>query len=156
MVRPNRAEEQGYEIAPGDFVQITNDGKDIFGGLYKDKNSDYAKPVAEPNIFETISDLIAYCQTDNQNGCSQSVEDMRKMSEHLLTKLAEVGGKSNRVEVNMNVMQTHKSNQTIRKSNIEDADLSQLLNDITKQQVTYQAVLKSSSMIMNMSLLDYV
>lgn len=156
VVRPNRAEEQGYEIAPGDFVQITNDGKDIFGGLYKDKNSDYAKPVAEPNIFETISDLIAYCQTDNQNGCSQSVEDMRKMSEHLLTKLAEVGGKSNRVEVNMNVMQTHKSNQTIRKSNIEDADLSQLLNDITKQQVTYQAVLKSSSMIMNMSLLDYV
>lgn len=156
VVRPNRAEEQGYEIAPGDFVQITNDGKDIFGGLYKDKNSEYAKPVADPNIFETISDLIAYCQTDNQDGCSQSVEDLRTMSEHLLTKLAEVGGKSNRVEVNMTVMQTHKSNQTIRKSNIEDADLSQLLNDITKQQVTYQAVLKSSSMIMNMSLLDYV
>lgn len=156
VVRPNRAEEQGYEIAPGDFVQITNDGKDIFGGLYKDKNSNYATPAADPNIFETISDLIAYCQTDNQNGCSQSVEDLRTMSEHLLTKLAEVGGKSNRVEVNITVMQTHKDNQTIRKSNIEDADLTTLLNDITKQQVTYQAVLQSSSMIMNMSLLDYL
>lgn len=156
VVRPNRAQEQGFEIAPGDYVQITNDGKDIFGGLYQDKGSSYAKPVADPNIFETISDFYAYCQTNNQDGCGQTVEDLRKMSEHLLTQLAAVGGKSNRVEVNMTVMQTHKDNQTTRKSNIEDADITSLLTTISKQQVTYQAVLQSSSMIMNMSLLNYL
>lgn len=157
VVRPNRAQEQGFEIASGDFVEITNDGKDIFGGLYQDKNSSYMKPVSgQPNIFETISDFYAYCQTNNQDGCAQTVEDLREMSEHLLTQLAAVGGKSNRVEVNMTVMQTHKDNQATRKSNIEDADLTDLLNTISKQQVTYQAVLQSSSMIMNMSLLNYL
>ncbi len=156
VVRPNRAEEIGFEIASGDFVEVTNDGKDIFGGIYQAKGSEYATPVENPNLFETISDLIAYCETNNLDGCGQSVEDLRKMSEHLLTKLAQVGGKSNRVEANLTVLTTHKLNQTERMSNIEDVDLPTLLNNITKQQVTYQGVLQTSSMIMNMSLLNYI
>lgn len=157
VVRPNRAQETGFEIAPGDYVEVTNDGKDIFGGQYKDKNADYATAVGgQANIFETISNLIAYTQTNNQDGCSQSVEDMRKMSEHLLTSLARVGGKSNRVTVNVSVMENHKDNQTTRMSNIEDANLTDLLNKISKQQLTYQAVLQSSSMIMKMNLLNFM
>ena len=107
-------------------------------------------------MFETISDLIAYCQTNNLDGCGQAVEDIKKMSEHLLTKLAQVGGKSNRIEANLTVLTTHQLNQEERMSNIEDADLTTLLNNITKQQVTYQGVLQTSSMIMNMSLLNYI
>ncbi len=112
--------------------------------------------VEEPNIFETISDLIAYCETNNSDGCGQSVEDLRKMSEHLVTKLANIGGRSNRVEANLTVMQTHQLNQQERMSNIEDIDLPTLLNNIKKQQVTYQGVLQTSSMIMNLSLLNYI
>ena len=156
VVRPNRAEEIGFEIASGDFIEVTNDGKDIFGGIYQAKGSNYATPVEELNMFETISDLIAYCQTNNLDGCGQAVEDIKKMSEHLLTKLAQVGGKSNRIEANLTVLTTHQLNQEERMSNIEDADLTTLLNNITKQQVTYQGVLQTSSMIMNMSLLNYI
>lgn len=156
VVRPNRAEEIGFNIAPDDFIEVTNDGKDIFGGIYQAKGSDYPTPVEGPNMFETISDLIAYAQTNNLDGCGQAVEDLRKVSEHLLTKLAQVGGKSNRVEANLTVLTTHQLNQTERMSNIEDVDLPTLLNNITKQQVTYQGVLQTSSMIMNMSLLNYI
>ena len=156
VVRPNRAQETGFEIAPGDFVEVTNDGKDIFGGQYKGKGDKYAKPVEGPNIFETISDLIAYTQTNNQDGCGRSLEAMRKMSEHLLTGLARVGGKSNRVTVNVSVMENHRDNQTTRMSNIEDANLTDLLNKISKQQLSYQAVLQSSSMIMKMNLMNFI
>lgn len=156
VVRPNRAEEIGFAIAPDDFIEVTNDGKDIFGGIYQAKGSDYATPVDDPNIFETISDLIAYCQTNNQDGCGQAVEDLRKMSEHLLTKLANVGGKYNRVSANITVLTTHQLNQEERMSNIEDVDLTTLLNNIKKQEVTYQGVLQTSSMIMNLSLLNYI
>ena len=41
-------------------------------------------------------------------------------------------------------------------SNIEDIDLPTLLNNIKKQEVTYQGVLQTSSMIMNLSLLNYI
>lgn len=156
VVRPNRAEEIGFAISPEDFIEVTNDGKDIFGGIYQAKGSDYAKPVEGDNIFETISDLIAYCQTNNQDGCGESVEELRKMSEHLLTKLASVGGKCNRVGANLTVLTTHQLNQEQRMSNIEDVDLTTLLNNIKKQEVTYQGVLQTSSMIMNLSLLNYI
>lgn len=156
VVRPNRAEEIGFAIAPDNFIEVTNDGKDIFGGIYQAKGSSYATPVEGDNIFETISDLIAYCQTNNQDGCGQSVEDLRKMSEHLLTKLANVGGKYNRVSANITVLTTHQLNQEQRMSNIEDVDLTTLLNNIKKQEVTYQGVLQTSSMIMNLSLLNYI
>ncbi len=41
-------------------------------------------------------------------------------------------------------------------SNIEDVDLATLMTDLANQQLAYEAVLKSSSMIMKMSLVNYL
>jgi flagellar hook-associated protein 3 FlgL len=38
----------------------------------------------------------------------------------------------------------------------EDIDLTELLTKLTQQQLTYSTVLKSSSMIMQLSLANYV
>ena len=38
----------------------------------------------------------------------------------------------------------------------EDIDLTELLAKLTRQQLTYQTVLQSSSMIMQMSLAKYI
>ncbi|WP_302548584.1 hypothetical protein [uncultured Desulfovibrio sp.] len=39
---------------------------------------------------------------------------------------------------------------------IEDIDLTELLSKLTRQQLTYQTVLQSSSLIMQMSLANYL
>ena len=41
-------------------------------------------------------------------------------------------------------------------SYVEDIDLTELLTKLTRQQIAYQTVLQSSSMIMNMSLANYI
>ncbi len=41
-------------------------------------------------------------------------------------------------------------------SYVEDIDLTELLTKLTRQQLTYQTVLQSSSMIMKLSLANYV
>ena len=41
-------------------------------------------------------------------------------------------------------------------SAIEDVDLATLLTDLANQQTSYEAVLKSSSMIMKMGLIIYL
>jgi flagellar hook-associated protein 3 FlgL len=41
-------------------------------------------------------------------------------------------------------------------SNIEDVDLASLLTELANQQLSYETVLKSSSMIMKMSLVNYL
>lgn len=47
-------------------------------------------------------------------------------------------------------------NENQRISHIEDADIGELMTQLSQQQIVYEAVLKSSSMIMKMNLLNYV
>jgi flagellar hook-associated protein 3 FlgL len=39
---------------------------------------------------------------------------------------------------------------------VEDVDLTRLLTQLSQQETAYQAVLKSSSMIMQMGLMNYI
>ncbi len=54
------------------------------------------------------------------------------------------------------VLSFQKIDQQERLSYVEDIDLTELLTKLTRQQIAYQTVLQSSSMIMNMSLANYI
>lgn len=54
------------------------------------------------------------------------------------------------------VLSFQKLDQQERLSYTEDIDLTELLTKLTRQQLTYQTVLQSSSMIMKLSLANYI
>ena len=62
----------------------------------------------------------------------------------------------NRIEMASDVLSFQKLDQQERLSYTEDIDLTELLTKLTRQQLTYQTVLQSSSMIMKLSLANYV
>ena len=66
------------------------------------------------------------------------------------------GGLENRVEMAADVLSFQKLDQQERLSYTEDIDLTELLTKLTRQQLTYQTVLQSSSMIMKLSLANYI
>lgn len=156
VVRPNRASDLGYEIANGTYMDVTSCGVDIFGGIYQSDSDEFAVPTDGVNIFESISDLIAYAQTGNNDGCAEALEELREGSEHLLTSLAEVGAKENRLTLNITILEMQSDDMTSRMSAIEDIDITMLMIDLTKAQVAYQTVLSASSNIMNISLINYL
>ena len=156
VVRPNRASDIGFEITGDEFMDVTSSGKDIFGGIYKGKGDSVATAVEGANIFETVSDLIAAAETNNSTGCGAALDELKAASEHLLSKLAGVGGKSNRVSLNISILETKSDAQKSGMSAAEDIDVTALMLKITKQQMSYQAVAQSSSMIMKMSIMDYM
>lgn len=157
VIRPRRA-DQGIEIAEGEFMSVTNCGKDIFGGVYTPAGSPGPIPAegGDRNIFEVLSNLIAWAETGPSDGCGDSVAAVRTAIEGLQTSNARVGGKEQRVSLNLTILQSHHDDQTTRMSTIEDADLFELLTRLSQQQLAYQSILQSSSMIMGLSLLNYV
>lgn len=158
VIRPDRA-SLGLEIQPGEYMSITNAGKDIFGGLYQGKNDTIPLPVdngAGKNIFEVVCNLIAATETGNQTGCQQALQDLESSSKHLLTSLAKVGGKENRVSLTLDMLQSSRFDKEDRMSKIEDVDLTELATRLAQQQIAYQSVLQSSSMIMQMNLMQYL
>lgn len=158
VVRPQRA-NQGLEIAEGEFLTVTNAGKDIFGGLYTPP--DGRGPIAAmggsaKNIFETVSEFLVWAETGVQSGNQEALANLKAASEGLLTSLAAVGGKEQRAELNLNILEGSRFDMEDRVSAIEDVDLTELIARLARQQMSYQSVLQSSSMIMQLSLMNYL
>jgi flagellar hook-associated protein 3 FlgL len=162
------------EISPDQFVQINSEGKEIFGGIYKDPSSNAVGLVdgvnletlsydtttngehPQRNLFDSLGRLVAFLETNNQSGVQQSLEDLRESSINVLNRLGEIAGRENRLDVTETVLGNVEYNEQERLSRIEDVDVSELMTKMSQQQMAYQAVLQSSSMIMRMSLVNFM
>ena len=161
VVRPRKA-LINFDISPTERITVNGIGKNIFGGIYRDPASNAARPVViagssgASNLFETVGKLVGYLETNNQGGVQQALADLRSSSQNILNYAADVGARENRMLVAEGVLDNLKANQTEQLSVTEDVDISELMTRLAQQQLAYQSVLKSSSMIMNMSLMNYL
>ncbi|WP_415718507.1 flagellar hook-associated protein FlgL [Maridesulfovibrio sp.] len=168
VVHPDTA-AMNVQIQENEYVRINDVGKDIFGGVYQLPGANGASVVfggdsmlmssnssATHNMFETIGNLVAFLETNNQTGVQHCLDSLNLSQKHILTKAADVGGRENRLAVADNVLSSLELNEKDRISHIEDVDVGELMTKLSQQQIVYEAVLKSSSMIMKMKLLDYI
>lgn len=153
FIRPSRA-LMHVEISQSETIQINNVGKDVFGGLYNDQPVDLGQTGA--NLFETVGKLVGYLETNTQDGAQQALDDLNAAHAHITTYLAGVGARENRLDLTDRVLSGLQLNDQERKSRIEDVDVAELMTKLHMQQINYEAVLKSSSTIMRMSLVNYL
>lgn len=152
MVHPSRS-DLGYEIMKDTYLTVNGVGKDIFGGWYEGKPS---MENDEENLFEVVGSFIGYLEGNNQEGCQKTLVALTKAEKTILAEASRIGGMENRIEMAADVLSFQKIDQQERLSYVEDIDLTELLTKLTRQQIAYQTVLQSSSMIMNMSLANYI
>jgi flagellar hook-associated protein 3 FlgL len=152
VIRPNTARLE-VEISSSQTIQLNSIGKEIFGGVYENRAVFDGEA---RNLFETIGKLVGYLETNNQHGVQQSLEDLTKSQQHLLNRLAEIGARENRIESQERLLSGLQLKEKAQISSVEDVDLAELLANLSKEEIIYQAVLKSSSSIMRMSLMNYI
>ncbi len=159
VIRPRTA-KISLEISPGEEVQINNIGKDIFGGIYRDPaTGEYtmAPGVTDAqNMFDNVGKLVAFLETNNQQGCQEVLAAITPIGQHLMNHAARVGATENRLIVADGVLETIQLNEKERLSAVEDADVSELMTKLANQQIIYETVLRSSSMVMRLSLANFI
>jgi flagellar hook-associated protein 3 FlgL len=160
VIRPSQANID-VEISSNEKITINNVGKDVFGGIFKDANGNEKISFADENavsknIFETMGKFIGYLETNNQDGVQEALENITDSTNHLSNKLADVGARESRLESSKTVLSGLELDQKERMSNLEDVDVAELMTELANQEMIYQAVLKSSSTIMRMNLVNYV
>ncbi len=156
VIHPQTAAHE-VEISAGQYVQLNNIGSEVFGGYYEHGTQPaFGDSAGEKNIFVAVGRLVAALENNDQQGCAEALNSLKTSQEHFTTQLASVGARENRLEVADTVLSGLKLNETERMSNIEDVDLATLLTELANQQLSYETVLKSSSMIMKMSLVNYL
>lgn len=108
------------------------------------------------NLFEVMGNLVAFAETNNQTGIQQCLDNLDNAERHIMNSLAEVGGRENRLTVAGTIADGLKLNEEALVSSIEDADISELMTDLAQQQIIYESVLRSSSMIMQLNLGKFI
>jgi flagellar hook-associated protein 3 FlgL len=154
FIQPSTA-DISIGISPTDSVVVNSVGKDIFGGIYDGEAVTFSGSTAA-NLFETVGKLVGYLDTNNQDGISQCLEDLTAAQDQVLDAAASIGARENRVTSAATMVETLAENATSTLSSVEDADLTELITTLAEQELAYQAVLKSSSTVMNLSLLSYI
>ena len=151
MVHPSRA-DLDYEIMKDTYLSVNSVGKDVFGGYYEGKPS----LAGDNNLFEVVGAFIGYLEGNNQEGCQRTLAALTTAEQQILGEATRIGGMENRLELASDVLSFQTIDQQERLSYVEDIDLTELLTRLTRQQLTYQTVLQSSSMIMQLSLANYI
>lgn len=152
QIHPSRSDLK-YEIMKDTFLEVNSVGKDVFGGWYEGKP---AMDDPDNNLFEVVGAFIGYLEGNNQEGCQKTLAALTKAEKTVLAEATRIGGMENRLDMAADVLSFQKIDQQERLSYVEDIDLTELLTKLTRQQIAYQTVLQSSSMIMNMSLANYI
>jgi len=108
------------------------------------------------NIFEVLGNLVAFAETNNQTGAQQCLANLSEAQEHLMNSVADVGGRLNRLTTGTSILDGLKLNEETLLSSIEDADVSELMTELAQQQIVYEAVLRSTSTIMQLNLSKFI
>ena len=158
VVHPHRA-DINYQISDDTNLAVNMVGKDIFGGLYDYPGDGIGYPVAvdeHANLFEVIGDLIAALETNSQQGCQEALEKLDDVMQVVRIRAAEVGGRENRLIATQGALVMRQYTEESTLSALEDVDVTELMTRLAQQQTAYNSVLKSSSMIMQMSLVNFL
>ncbi|MGM0424215.1 MAG: flagellin, partial [Thermodesulfobacteriota bacterium] len=157
IVQPRQASKD-TEISQGVRLQQNLLGPEVFGGHYKNPESMEPAFESEPerNLFMGLGKLISALKRDDQEGIQKGLGYINGGIDQVSRQQAKVGARLNRLESTEDVLSDLELSEKERKGSIEDVDFAELMSQMSQQQNIYQAVLKSSSMIMRMSLVDYI
>lgn len=162
IIRPHRA-DINLNIGPnGATLTINNIGCDIFGGLYAPPFSNSgAQPVMEnnldSNLFEVLGKAVGYLETNNQSGCQEALDAINNgVASQISQARTSLGARINRADEIKFQLEQKVLDENDRLSSLEDADLSELMTRMAQQELAYRTVLQSSSMIMQISLINFL
>ncbi|MGE4554385.1 MAG: flagellin, partial [Desulfovibrionaceae bacterium] len=184
VIKPRTADID-LKISDSATITINDVGKDIFGGLYVDPsytqsaggerttmsssnatvafaNANQATTVygdtayTSQNLFETMGNLVAFLETNNEDGIARMLENLDACQSQVLTATASVGSRENRVTTTQTFVENMLNTVESQRSGIEDVDVAELMTKLNQAEIVYEAVLRSSSSIMQMSLMDYI
>jgi flagellar hook-associated protein 3 FlgL len=145
------------QVGPGVALPINITGDSILGNGQAALDSN-GNPIGNDNmllhVMRDIADDLKNGRTDLLRGTD--LDRLNKNLDTLLTRRAENGAMSNRLEAADSRLQQIEETETTLLSETEDADIAKTMIDFSSQSAAYQAALKSGANIIQPSLMDFL
>lgn len=134
-----------YSVGESVQMPINLTGTDIFGS-----GTDI------DNIFNIMDNISASLTSGDTTGVSAQLNNIDSRMEIILTARAELGAKTNRIELMQDRLSDLNTNLTELQSKTEDADYAGLIMNSKIQENIYNASLSAGSKIIQPSLVDFL
>lgn len=140
-----------FEIGTGVRLAANIPGNKVFGDADDPNN-----PGTKDNIFKVIQDLSAALGAGDTTEVSNIIGRLDTQNDRFLEVRADVGAKSNRIELAQSRLQDISINLQSLQSKAEDADISEVITNLKTDENVYQASLSVGSKIISASLVDFL
>lgn len=108
------------------------------------------------NIFSLMRGLEVALKTNDKVGIQNALEPLDQALNQVSLARAEVGGRVNQLNATSEGIQKTLVENKIANSQIEDADLFQVMTDLNKADASLKGSLETSHKLLSMSLLDFL
>lgn len=139
------SDEIQFEIGAGVKMAINKSAEQVFGasGL-------------QNNAFQILKDLSASLGIHNQAGIQKSIELMDQRMNGILGARADVGAKTNRIQLAEDRLKDIGINITSLQSKTEDADMAEVITKLKMDENVYQSSLSAGTKLIQPTLLDFL
>lgn len=136
--------------------QLETRGPANVGSVQRVNELDPVSKARGVNIFQMVMGLEAALRTDDKLGIQESLDALDQAMNQVNLARSEVGGRINQLIATSESIQRSIVDNKAYNSQIEDADVFQVMTDINKSNQTLEATLSTSQKFMSQSLLDFL
>ncbi len=141
-------EDIKYEIGIGDKININVLGSELFGGA--------GTAGTPPKLIEDLDNFITALNTGDQAGVRTAIDRIDENIDNLLMVRADVGARTNRLDLTKNRLMADDTNFTKLMSQNEDADIAEVIMKLKNEENVYRASLAGGARIIQPTLVDFL
>lgn len=108
------------------------------------------------NVFETLKGLEVALKADDKVGIQESLDLLDQAISQVILARSEVGSRVMAVNSNIDSLQKSVVDNKVLASQLEDADVFQVISDMNKSDSALRATLETSGKLIQTSLLDFL
>jgi len=148
------------DVGPGVSMPVTMNGIDI---VFYTTMSEDGTPIMR-NTFDVLQEVYLAVNGDDARGIpplgtdelTKKIKTVQDAQNHLLTRTAELGGRSRRLELLEARYEQDFINYEQMRSDAEDADMAEVIMYLKMAETVYQASLSAGARIIQPTLMDFL
>ena len=157
------SEEIEYSMGISDRITVNLTAQKVFGAdvgidapLDKNSDIDTTPPAKTPQMIKVFNQLIFDLNANDSANISKALTRIDLHFNNINAVTAEVGVKSNRIELTLNRIDDDTLNLKDLLSKNEDADVAEVIMNLKMQENVYKASLSGGARIIQPTLMDFL
>lgn len=134
-----------YQFSAGVTIPINVTGDQVFG-----------KSTDADNFFAVLKGLQSAFSSGNQTAAASMFDQLKTRMDKFLNVRAEVGARSNRIELMENRIKDLNTSLNDLDSKVEDADIAATITQLKTDENVYQSSLSVGAKVIQPTLIDYL